>query len=35
MAAQQQVAADEAGASDGASRLNLVFDGRYQVALAG
>ena len=27
-AAQQKVAADEAGASDGASLLNLVLDGR-------
>jgi hypothetical protein len=29
-AAQQQVAADEAGASVGASLLNLVFDGRHR-----
>jgi len=31
-AVEQQVAADEARASDGASLLNLVFDGRSSIA---
>ena len=30
-AAEQCVAADEAGASDGASQLNAVFDGRLVI----
>ena len=32
-AVQQCVAADEAGASDGASQLNAVLDGQYETAV--